>query len=54
MTKIAIDLEIDPPMMDDAEGSDIEILDEISKLMANEEKEWSFLDLIPFHYHLYY
>ena len=42
MTKIAIDLEIvikDPPMMGDAKGSDIEILDEISKLKTNEEKE---------------
>ena len=27
-------------MMGDAKGSDIDILDEISKLMANEEKEW--------------
>ena len=57
MTKIAIDLEIvikDPPMMGDAKGSDLEILDEISKLTANEEKEWTFLDLTPSHYHLYY
>ena len=39
---------------DDAEGSDIEIVDEMSKLTADEEKEWTILDLTPCHYHLNY